>query len=186
MIVTILLRACQKLENIFSSVWGWILAICLFIGDYFAGHAFVTMLIVAVTLIDAVWGIALSIKRGRFALSELGRMTIAKLTVYGCAMFVFVGIDKQMHTNITASIIGTAIVLVEFWSSCGSMSILYPDFLFLRLMRRFLIGEIARKLNIPEDKVEEELSKKPSYSDDITKGESDGQSGDSQGAEEVL
>ena len=158
-IAIILEHSMQKLGNIFSTFLGWILAIALFVADYFAGHSFICMLVVAVTFMDAVWGIALSLKRGEFALSELGRLTIAKLAVYGCVMFVFVGLDKQVDNNIAASAIGTAIVLVELWSSCGSMSVLFPEFLFLRLMRRLLVGEIARKLQVQESQVEEEIAK---------------------------
>ena len=35
------------------------------------------------------------------------------------------------------------------------MLILFPDFLWLRLMRKALIGEIARKMNAKEDELKE-------------------------------
>ena len=73
-------------------------------------------------------------------------------------MFVFIGLDKFIDSTVTASIIGAAIVLVEFWSSCASMLILYPNFLFLRLLKKALTGEIASKLNIPVEEVEEVLN----------------------------
>jgi len=152
-----LLHVISKLEDILSTIWGWVLYIGLAIGDYFAGHSFVIWLVIAVTLIDAVWGIAVSIHKGKFAMSELARLTIAKFAVYGCAMFVFVGLDRMASTTISASIIGSAIVLVEFWSSSASMLILYPNFLFLRLIRKALTGEIASKLGIPESEVESVL-----------------------------
>jgi len=159
MIAQIAARTLIKLDDIFSHLFGWCAAVALAVVDYFAGEAFIVNLIVIVTVMDAVWGIALSVKRKRFALSELGRLTVAKLAVYGCAMFVFVGIDKHLGNNLLASVVGTAIVLVEFWSSCGSMSVLFPDFLFLRLMRKMLVGEIARKLNIAESDVDKELNR---------------------------
>lgn len=149
-----------KLGNILSSVWGWLIGVGLAFLDYFAGHSFVVFLVVAATLIDAVWGIAVSLKKGEFTKSELARLTIAKLAVYGCVMFVFIGLDKFINSTITASIIGAAIVLVEFWSSCASMLILYPNFLFLRLLKKALTGEIASKLGIPEDEVKDVLEGK--------------------------
>lgn len=161
-------HAIEKLASILTTIGGWCALLLLFIVDYFAGHSFVVMLVVAVTLLDAVWGIAVSVKQGKFTLSELARLTIAKLAVYGCALFVFVGLDKITDTTFSASIIGAAIVLVEFWSSCASMLILFPHILFLRLMKKALTGEIASKLKISEEDVEsvlEENKKKDESSD---------------------
>ena len=146
-----------KLGQILQNGWGWLLGIGIAFLDYFAGHSFVVFLVAAATIIDAVWGIAVSIHNGDFTKSELARLTFAKLIVYGCVLFVFIGIDKMIDSTITASAIGACIVLVEFWSSCASMLILYPNFLFLKLLKHALIGEIASKLNKSEDEVKEIL-----------------------------
>lgn len=147
----------HKLYGILQTGWGWIAGASFFMMDYFAGHKFIIFLTVAVTLIDAFWGITVSVVKGRFTLSELARLTVAKLAVYGCALFVFVGLDKMIDTVLTASLVGAAIVLTEFWSSCGSMLILFPNFLFLRLLKKSLTGEIASKLHISEDEVKSVL-----------------------------
>lgn len=146
-------HAIAKLAAILQTVGGWFALIVLFVVDYFAGHSFVVLLVVAVTLMDAVWGIVVSVRQGKFTMSELARLTIAKLAVYGCALFVFVGLDRIVGNTLSASVVGAAIVLVEFWSSCASMLILFPHVLFLRLMKRALTGEIASKLHIREDEV---------------------------------
>ena len=92
-------------------------------------------------------------------LSELARNTYSKLSVYGCCIVLFIGIDKMVgsDTGITTSAICIGIVLVEAWSTCGSMIICYPDLPFLKLLKKALTGEIARKLNVPTDKVDEVL-----------------------------
>lgn len=154
------LHSLARIPQVLSTGWGWVTLTSLSVLDYIAGHSFVVFLVVAATLIDAVWGIAVSLKKGEFTKSELARLTIAKLAVYGCVMFVFIGLDKFINSTITASIIGAAIVLVEFWSSCASMLILYPNFLFLRLLKKALTGEIASKLGIPEEEVKEVLEGK--------------------------
>jgi hypothetical protein len=146
-----------KIVASLSTLQGWLTGLAVFIADYFAGHAFVCLLVLVVTMMDAIWGIAVSIKRGKFTRSELARQTIVKLAVYGCTLVAFVGLDKMVDTTISASIIGAIIVLVELWSSCASMLILYPHMAFLRLIKEHLIGEIANKLNIPESEVEEVL-----------------------------
>ena len=137
-----------------QTVWGWIAAAGLFVADYFAGHKFIVLFVCAVTLMDAVWGIAVSHKQGRFTLSELARLTIVKLAVYGTALFVFVGIDRAIDTELGATVVGVAIAMVELWSSFASMLILYPQMTVLRLLKKALTGEIAAKLHIDTDDVE--------------------------------
>ena len=142
------------------TAYGWILALLTMIIDYFSPHALVIKLVVAATLLDAIWGIAVSIKEGRFTLSELARNTVGKLTVYGSALFVFVGLDKFTDSTISTKVIGGVIMLVELWSSSASMLILFPDFPFLRLFQKALTGEIAAKLQVPVEEVESALRRK--------------------------
>lgn len=153
-------KSLGKLCDILQNLLGWVYLLVLFFIDYFAGHGFIVCLAMAVTLMDAVWGIAVSIRQGQFALSELARLTIAKLAVYGCALSVFVGLDKVTDSVVTGSIVGAAIVLVEFWSCCASMLILFPRITFLRLMKKALTGEIASKLHISEEDVQSVLDEK--------------------------
>lgn len=148
-----------KFVGILQTMMGWLVFAAMLVMDYFGGHGFVVFLVTAVTLMDAGWGIAVSVRQGKFTLSELARLTITKLAVYGCALFVFVGLDKMTDTVITGSVVGAAIVLVEFWSSCASMLILFPHMPFLRLMKRALTGEIASKLHISDGEVEDALEK---------------------------
>ena len=153
-----ILHVGERFSAILHTVQGWIAALVLLIADYIAGHEFAVGLVVAITIMDAVWGIAVSIKRGKFALSELARLTVAKFAVYGCAMLTFIGIDRIIDADITTAAVATVITLVEFWSSCGSMLILYPNLPALRLLKKALIGEIASKLHIPEEEVEKVLA----------------------------
>lgn len=147
----------SKLAAILSTLQGWFVAVCLLIVDYIGGNAFAVSLAVAATIMDAVWGIAVSIKRGSFAKSELARLTLGKAAVYGCIIFVFIGIDKAINMSITTDIMCVAITLVELFSSAGSMLILFPNFVFLKLFRKALTGEIASKLNIEPEDVEKVL-----------------------------
>ena len=147
----------DRLLSILHTVQGWIVAGILFVLDFIAGHELAVGLVVFVTLMDAVWGITVSVKRKKFALSELARLTVGKLAVYGCAMLAFIGLDKMIGMTLTASVIGAAITLVELWSASASMLILFPNFLFLKLLRKALTGEIASKLGIEPWQVEEVL-----------------------------
>ena len=151
-------RVWDKLQHILHTIAGWFVGLILFLGDFIGGHELAVGLVVFVTLMDAIWGITVSIKKKRFALSELARLTIGKLAVYGCALLTFIGLDKMIGMTLSASIISTAICLVELWSASASMIILFPNFFFLKLFKKALTGEIASKLKIPEEEVDAVLN----------------------------
>jgi len=157
----IIVKTLTKLGTILQTVQGWAVAAGIFVAEYFfADHATVVWLVLTATLLDAVWGIAVSISHGQFTLSELMRLTVAKIAVYGCALAVFIGLDKVTHTELTTDIVGGAIILCETWSMLGSMLIIYPHIPILKLLRKALTGEIANKLRITPEEVEEVLNPK--------------------------
>ena len=131
----------DKLQSILHTLAGWVVGLLLFLGDFIGGHELAVGLVVFVTLMDAIWGISVSIK-----------------AVYGCAMLTFIGLDKMIGMTLSASIISTAICLVELWSASASMIILFPNFFFLKLFKKALTGEIASKLKIPEEEVDAVLN----------------------------
>ena len=145
-----------KLSNIFSTFFGWLLAIFIAVGNFFAGHIGIINIVLFAVIIDAFWGIFVSVKQGKFVLSELARLSISKLLVYGCVLALFIAIDKMLGGSLVVSstIVATLIVLVEAWSTLASMIIVYPDMAFLRLLRKVLKGEIASKLGIEESQVD--------------------------------
>lgn len=148
-----------KLYHILHTAQGWLIAIGIFLAEYFfADHATVVWLVLVSTLLDAVWGIAVSVSHGQFTLSELMRLTVAKIAVYGCALAVFIGLDKVTGTELSTDIVGGAIILCEAWSMCASMLILFPYIPILQLLKKALTGEIATKLRITPDEVEEALN----------------------------
>lgn len=156
----------QKCGELLQYPISWLTAIVLFVVDVFAGHYFLVMMVLLVTIMDAGWGIAVSVKRGKFTLSELMRLTIVKIAVYGCALWMFLALDTfvanetGLTLDITSGVIGVLIVLTEGWSSAASALILYPNTPFLKMMQKALTGEIARKLGITEDEVTNMMTKK--------------------------
>ncbi len=151
----------ERLAEILSTVWGWVLSLLMILVDYVAGYGMMADIAVMAVVMDGVWGIASSLKQGNFALSELARDTLAKLAVYGCAILSFIGVDRLLAVDggLTTGIICTCIVLVELWSASASMLICFPRMPFLRLLKKALVGEIARKLNVTPGDVEETLQK---------------------------
>lgn len=159
--IEIVTKTFTKLGAILQTVQGWVVAAGIFVAEYFfADHATVVWLVLTATLLDAVWGIAVSISHGQFTLSELMRLTVAKIAVYGCALAVFIGLDKVTGTELSTDIVGGAIILCETWSMLGSMLIIYPHIPILQLLRKALTGEIANKLNVDPEEVEDILNGK--------------------------
>lgn len=149
----------NKLEEVLSTVWGWVMCLCLLIANFMVGYEVMVGFTVGAVVMDAVWGIAASLKQGRFTKSELARDSFSKLSVYGSVILIFIFIDKLMGVGngLTTSVICIGIILVELWSTAASMLICFPKMPFLQLLKKALIGEIASKLNVKTEDVEKAL-----------------------------
>lgn len=146
---------------ILSSIWGWIAGFLLIIFNAVVDHKVSITFVVAVVVMDLIWGIFASVKMKKFTTSELMRDTVAKFAVYGTAILTFCFLDKMIGESVTLTtvVICSVIMLVELWSSCANALIVFPNFPFLRLMLPVLEGEIANKLHIETNKVREVLYK---------------------------
>ena len=158
--ITILSHLWQKVVEMLHYPAGWFMGLFLFVADAVTGGGLIIYLVVIATAVDLVCGIAVAIKRKNFAKSELMRLTVEKLVVYGAAMLVFLCIDKAIEAEtswefgLTSGVVGVVIAMTETWSFLASLLILFPKNPFLRLFQKALIGEIARKLQCEEDAVE--------------------------------
>lgn len=150
----------HKILEILQYPAGWLAGLGLFITDAVSGGRLIIYLVVIATVIDLFCGIAVSVKRKNFAKSELMRLTVEKLVVYGTAMLVFLCIDKAIEAEtswefaLTSGAVGVVIAMTETWSFLASLLILFPSNPFLRMFQKALVGEIARKLQCEEDEVE--------------------------------
>lgn len=151
----------DKICDILSSVWGWLslLVISAVTGLLHKHGLAITFTLLAVVQ-DLGWGIASSVKQGKFALSELARDTVSKLFVYAGCILTFVMIDKMcgVDNGLTTNIVCSVIILVELWSTLALMIICFPKIPLLRILKHALTGEIARKLNVDECSVIDALS----------------------------
>lgn len=155
----ILASMAHKLGEALQTAWGRAAAALSFCLGYFAGSGTAILITLLAVVLDGVWGIAAALRQGRFALSELARESVMKMAVYGSAIICFVGIDRLLGiaSGMTLAVVCAVIVLTELWSICANALICYPDMPFLKLMRRALIGEIARKLGAREEAVRQTL-----------------------------
>lgn len=151
-----------KLGEIFQTVYGWIAAASIFIVNFFAGYEMAINAVVVCVALDTAWGIAAQIKRGHFALSELGRHgMLSKLALYASVIAAFVLIERmaELESQLAVIAICTLICLVELWSMGGSALIVNPKMRFLRIFREMLAGEVARKMQVPVEEAKKYLGR---------------------------
>jgi len=149
----------KKIPEILTSIWGCSTSLTVFIAVFFTGYEFMICMILFCILSDAFWGIVVSVKHGGFVLSELGRNSVIKIAAYANAVFILIGIERIIGSDlhITTSIATMVICGVELWSISGNILIIKPNFTFFKLLRPALRGEISRKLGVPEDEVDKIL-----------------------------
>ena len=135
--------------------------------NFFAGYKIALGVVLAAIIFDGIWGVAAARKTGKFILSELGKDTLKKIGAYGTALVMVILIenlafgshqiisDEGANTRFIVDIVATLIAAVEFWSICGNILIIYPNAIFFRLLKPTLIGEIARKMKLSEEKAKE-------------------------------
>lgn len=147
----IIINIGYKLNEMFQTVYGWIAAAGIFIVNFFAGYECSIHAVIVCVLLDTIWGIAAQIKRGHFALSEVGRHGLfSKFALYASAIVGFILIERMagIDSQITVIAICSIICLIELWSMAGSALIVNPKMRFLRIFRQVLAGEVARKMHI--------------------------------------
>ena len=150
----------SRLGDCVSSVSGFISSVVLFFLSLISGYEGMLFLLLFSIVTDAIWGVIAAIKIGQFARSDLFRRSVVKLAAYFTVFFVLLGIEKicGIETTLPVAVIVSLIALCELWSACGNILIVNPSIPFISLMKHALKGEVARKLQIDEDKVEEYLN----------------------------
>lgn len=152
----ILLSLVTKLDDILGCVFGWIMTGVCCIVNYFAGDKLTFIAVFVCVIFDAIAGIWSAIKQNKYARSELLRDTCSKMFAYvGSLVTVIlmgrlVGFEQMFAT----SIIGAIICACELWSMSASFLIINPRLVFFEIFRYKLVGEISRKLDIDEEKVQ--------------------------------
>ena len=174
-ILTILSTTITRFDEMISNIVGFCVACAIVVVNCLIGYKFALIVVLASVLLDMVWGIAAARKQGKFTLSELGRDTVCKIGAYGTALLMAILIENLlMGSHVLAEesgtdvrwavdIIASIIAAVEAWSICGNILIVRPNIVFFRLIRKPLVGEVARKLHISEDEVQEIFENKGSF-----------------------
>lgn len=171
--ITRLRKMINKLTDALSNLGGWIVATTALLMEYIYGHGTAIYLVLVLVIIDMILGIRVSHRRHRFTLSALARETVSKIEVYGLTILVFIGVDALLPDiiSVTTEVVCALIILIEFWSASASLLILHPDTPLLRLLQKKLTGEIASKLDVEPEDVDDILKGKNPTKNETTETE---------------
>ena len=154
----------EKVLEILQFPITWLCGLGLFVVDAVIGGKIIIYMVVISATIDLICGIAVANKKKEFTLSELMRLTVEKLVIYGLALIVFLCVDAAVEAetgfqvDITSGIVGALITLTEVWSFMASLLIIFPNNPILKMLQKQLTGEIARKLGCEEEEVKQILN----------------------------
>lgn len=150
--------------TLFSTVWGKILIIISFMCTYFLPVRDLVHIAFIFVLIDMLLGVGVTIKRKGFAhiLSSRLRDSLIKGFVYVIFIGGLFAVEKNVVDGyyITAKAAFAIVSGVELWSIAANILILSPNLIFLRIFKRYLTQEMAKKLEMAEDEIEEFLKDK--------------------------
>lgn len=163
-VLMVLANLMTAITSILSTIYGKMLVVILFLGSYFSSIAGLIHIILALTIIDGLFGVKVSIKtKGKDSiLSYKLRQTIYKLFFYFMFIILVFLIETQLAEGslITPKVVFAIMSGVELWSISANALILLPDMPFLRLFKKYLTAEISKKLSLSNEEVEELLKGK--------------------------
>ena len=163
-LLTYITKLWAKLVALLQHPGAWFAGLGLFVADAFTRGKMTVYMVIIAAFVDLICGIAVSIKRKMFTRSDLMRLTVEKLLVYGLILLVFLCIDgwiaekTDFEWALSSSLVGALITLTEAVSFTASLLILFPKNVFLKMFQRFLKAELASKLGIEEGEVDAVLA----------------------------
>ena len=158
-IISTLTHLWERAGQLFSNAFGWAIALFAWYISWLGNEKAAVVLVVICVIWDMIWGVAASVKQKKFILSCLLRETFWKLVVYVGSLSIILFAERVIgiHFGVTIRILAVVAASVELFSSAGNILIIKPDFVFVRLFGKYLVGEIADKMHISEEAVKEML-----------------------------
>lgn len=143
----------SKLADIMSSCYGIIYFLIMWLSALVIGcYSEVVIITFFCIFTDTIWGIAKSIKTGKYATSALLKNTIIKMGAYFSILLLLISAEHLMHIESQIfTVTFTVIVLTtELISVLGNIAIVKPSLISVKVLRILIVGEVARKLKISE------------------------------------
>lgn len=151
-----------KIYEVLSNIWGWLMTAGIFCGTFLGDRLPLLAYITIAIIIDALWGIKTAITAKKFIFSKLITKSAIKITAYVSVYAIVALIEKGFAEGfmVSSSIIAAILISSELWSILGHIGIAYPDFVAIKIIRKYLKGEMSKKLGVSEDELDDILNKK--------------------------
>jgi len=145
-------------SNLCTSAWGKILVAGGFIGATFASISGLIHVMLVLCLIDLILGVSVTVyKKGlEHIISSRLRDTLIKISFYLILIMGLFLVETQLVNGyyLTSKAVFALISGVELLSIIASMLILFPNFPVLKLLKRILTKEMAKKLGLTEEEID--------------------------------
>lgn len=152
-----------KITTFLSSIPKAVTALMLFFGTFgLAPIAPLIHLVIGFVFADMLFGLGVTIfKKGwGHILSCRLRDSLVKILFYVTIIVGLFLIESVLIGGyfLTAKLAFAVIAGTELWSIMANMLVLFPNLPALKLLKKYLTGEIAKKLSINEDNAEQILN----------------------------
>lgn len=158
----VLINIGYSIIEIFSRVIGYIGVFLIYLLTTFGDKVQLFNYILICMIIDLLWGMLSNYVRHTFGLSKCLVQTAIKMAVYLSIFTIAVIVEQVIGFNSTifTRTICTVLCCAEGISIIAHILIVNPNFPVLKLLKKYFIKEIARKLDTCEDEVINTLNKK--------------------------
>lgn len=153
---------CQTLSKMQESIVGAFVSFLGVLMGLFAGHIIVIHALIFCLLFDFVVAIWVDVKFKQFCLTKVVERLITKIVAYFGSITLVLYIESSINfldgTFFNGGILSGLICATELWSILGGMLAINPNIPGLKLLRRLLKSEIARKVGIEESELEKTIN----------------------------
>ena len=153
----------RKMYDVLASGWGLICSCGVFIGTFLGDRLPLLVYIAIAVTFDGLWGVVTAKRAKKFIFSALIAKSAVKISAY-TSIYGLIALIEKGFTNgefmISSSVIAAILISSELWSILGHIGIAYPDFIVVKLLKKYLKGEMSKKLGIPEEELDDILNKR--------------------------
>ena len=158
----------QKIYEVLSNAWGLVISSLVFCGTFLGDRLPLLWYITAAITLDAIWGVSTAIKNHKFVFSKLLTKSAVKIAAYVSIYALVALIEKGFIHNeflISSSILAAILITSELWSILGHIAIAYPDWMVVGILKKYLKGEMSKKLGISEEELDKIMEERKTKSE---------------------
>lgn len=164
--LNIIVEFWNLMQNTLHTLLGWLLFCMTLMATTFGIKAILFHWILIAMMIDLFFGAWSSLKRNQFHISTALISTAIKFVMYlvvFCIPMILEKILLNKDLAMATSIVTAFICSAEFFSALAHMLIIKPDLAVLKIFRRFLVAEVARKMKVSNEEVMEMFNIKKDF-----------------------